>query len=124
MPQHQSTFEAGVAEVQASTGVDHVQQALIGVVAGSQAEAHEVQPNRCNHLEARISLHPRGEGSREVYMSTDVMSQPFRSVVADDEPQLESPEAPAERDLPIAIRPPHRTLWPRYAGIRAGPTRR
>ena len=72
-------------------------------VAGDEADAQQVQRVRGHDLEPVVASHEGGEllGQRDV--ATDHRLEHGESVEADREPQLERPEPPTERDLPVAV---------------------
>src|ERR1035437_6142658 len=67
------------------------------------ASANQVQRRGHDQLKVARRLDPAGELLRQRHVSSDVMPQPLHAVMADDEPQLEGPEPPAQRDLPVPV---------------------
>src|SRR5579871_4774323 len=67
------------------------------------AKAHQIEGWGQDELEVGRSLHPAGESLRELDVPLDVISQAVHAVVADHEPELERPESPSRRNLPVPI---------------------
>ena len=93
----------GVGQVELTAAVEPLQQAAVGVVAGLEAKADQVQRRGRGQLEARVVPHPGGELLGQLDVAPHVMLQTLHAVVADDEPQLERPEAPAKLNVPVAV---------------------
>jgi hypothetical protein len=67
------------------------------------AEADQVERRGRQPLEVVARVHPARELLRPSDLPLDVRAQPLHAVVADHQPELERPEAAAERDLPVAV---------------------
>ena len=67
------------------------------------AEADQADGQWRGQLELVALLDLRGEPLGERDAGADVGAQALGAVVADDEPELEGAEAPAERDVPVAV---------------------
>ena len=92
-----------MGEEHPTRGVERPEQRLGGVVAVDVAEAHQVERVGGHHLEARVVVQSRGQALGERDVLADVVAQPLGAVGAQHEPQLERPEPPAERHLPVAV---------------------
>src|SRR4051812_19977661 len=100
--------ESGAGEIQATRGVEPVEEMLIGdigwvVLPAAEAEADQVHRARGAELEARVGGDEGLEEGGEADLPADVGAQALDAVVADDEPELEGAEAAAEGDSPIAV---------------------
>ena len=58
---------------------------------------------RGDDLEPVVGGDPRGEFLGERHVAADHRLERFDAVAAQREPQLERPEPPSERDLPVAV---------------------
>src|SRR5512134_4040905 len=102
-PQRVFPAERGVREIQPTGRVHSLQEALVQRIAADVPETDEIERRGSGELEARGLLDPGFEFLRELDVPPDVTLEPFDAVVTDHEPELQSPEAAAKRDLPIAV---------------------
>ena len=97
------TFESGRDAVELAGAVDLFEQPFGEVVGTAQAEDDHAQVAFGGHLEAAVGAHHGLEGGGQLHAVAHVLLQALDAVVADDEPQLQRPEAPAQRDLPVLL---------------------
>jgi len=102
-PQGQTIIQSRMREIKVPAAVEAVHQGLIGSIPALVPEAHQIQGHRRGHLEAVVTLDPPRKLLCQLDVPPNLMLQPFHAVVPDDEPELQRPEAPPQRNLPVAI---------------------
>ena len=103
--------DARVGEEKRAAFVETIEQALVQrvdrrAVAGAGrpiAKAEQAQRRRRHDLEVVAARHLAGELPRQLDVLADASAQPLDAVAANHEPQLQRPEAAAERDSPVAV---------------------
>src|SRR5215813_4277836 len=101
--QSEAIREPGVGEIKTAAAVESVEQALILVVAGAQAEAHQIERRFDRQFEALVALDPGSELLRQSHVLANVEAQAFYAVVAQHKPQLQGTEAAPQGDMPVAV---------------------
>src|SRR5690349_21423809 len=98
--QRELFIELRVREEHVAGAVQAIEDALVDVVAAAMAEADKIERRIDDQIEVRVLSHPLGELLRDLHMVANVPLQAVDAIVADDEPELERAEAPAQRNLP------------------------
>src|SRR5213079_457913 len=96
-PQDVSPLEHGVRDEDLAGRVYAVEERAVLVVGRVAAGADEREVARRDDLPARLGAHPVLEEVREPYAIADRRLEPFAPVAAEHRPELERPEAAAER---------------------------
>ena len=102
-PQGEAIRQRRVRQVEAAARVEALEKRPVQLVAPHVPEAHQVEGRADGELEVVRLLDPAGEllGQRDV--PSDVVLEAVDAVRADHEPELQRPEPPAQRDLPVAV---------------------
>lgn len=82
----ESALQSGVGEVEGAGPVKAIHEGLIGVVAGPEPEADQIEGHWSGEFEARVFAYPLRELLREGDVAADVVLQAFDPVVADYKP--------------------------------------
>src|SRR6266496_6752403 len=92
-----------MGQIKIATSVQCVHEALVGLVARPQPETNQVQRRGNGQLKTRVAADPARELLGQPDVLADMELQPFDSVIAKHEPQLQRAKPAAERNVPIAI---------------------
>src|SRR6266850_3286091 len=101
--QGKSSVELGMRQINLAAGVQALEQLFIRGIVALEAKADEVQIRWRHDLEARILTHPLRELLRHGDMTPYHRLQSFDAIAADHAPQLQRPEAAAERNVPVTV---------------------
>src|SRR5581483_3978702 len=95
-PEREAALEPRVREKDLTAAIRPLEDLLVLLVRPVAPEDHEREPERCHQLPLGALLHPAGEEPGEPDVLAVDRTQAFGAVAAEDGPELERPEAPAE----------------------------
>ena len=101
--EHQAIVEPCVSKVERARLVEPFHQALVDCIAATVPEADEPDRHRRRKLELLAFADLRGEPVGKFDARAHVRPQPLGAIVANDEPQLESAEPAAQRNVPVPV---------------------
>src|SRR5919198_4546835 len=109
--QRVAPVQGGMREKSLAAGIDGLEQLRVEVVQGTlvvdalrmRTETDGAERRWRQALESGGLVHPGGKLASQRDVLADVRRQPPMAEIADDHPQLEGPEAPAELHAPIHV---------------------
>src|SRR5882757_7974519 len=92
-----------MGQIELTAGIQLVHELQIAVVIRAQPEADKAEWVGRGDLETVVGGDPTGEFLRQRDVRTNMVPQPGNPIAADDRPELEGAESPAQLDMPVPI---------------------